>query len=328
MIKKLIRNAIKITGIILLVVTLALTGLKLYLDVTYFHGYDPKAPLNAEVTEERELSEGLWSKFYYEGFRGDRVPAVLLRPKHAAGPLPCVIFLHGIGDDKNFMMRHQLDEPFVQAGYAFVCFDQLMRGERKLKDKSKSAAAEAFRVRAAHTVGDTRRLIDYLMTRPDIATNRIYLVGASYGAITGSTAAAFDERIRAVALIYGGGNLNKLLSAEMIRNELGQWGLLAKAVAWYFGSVFDPVHYVGRISPRPVLLQNGQADTLVAPAAARALQEAAREPKTVLWYEGDHLGKTRDLEVERATRVLLDALKFLNEVDTKIQNPNRAMEPK
>ena len=192
-----------------------------------------------------------------------------------------------------------------------------MRGERKLKGKSAWSEAAAFRVRAAHTVNDTRRLIDYLVTRPDIAADRIYLVGASYGAVTGSTAAAFDRRIRAVVLTYGGGNLRKLLSADVIRDEIGNWALPVSLVAWYFGSVADPVHYVGRISPRPILLQNGKADTVVAPAAARALQEAARPPKTILWYEGDHLGKTRDLDMPLTTRVLTDALKFIQEEDTK-----------
>ena len=192
-----------------------------------------------------------------------------------------------------------------------------MRGERKLKGKSAWSEAAVFRVRAAHTVNDTRRLIDYLVTRPDIAADRIYLVGASYGAVTGSTAAAFDKRIRAVVLTYGGGNLRKLLSADVIREEIRNWALPVSLVAWYFGSVADPVNYIGRISPRPILLQNGKADTVVAPAAARALQEAARPPKTILWYEGDHLGKTRDLDMPLTTRVLTDALKFIQEEDTK-----------
>ncbi len=322
MIKKYIRGIAKVLAVLLAVVVLGLVAWKLYLDATYFSGYDPEAPLSVEIAGEKETPVGRWSRFYYSGFQGDRVPAVMALPKDAAGPFPCVIFLHGIGDNKEFMTRHNLDEPFVKAGYAFVCFDQLTRGERKLKDKSKSADAKAFRVRAAYTVNDTRRLIDYLVTRPDIATNRIYLVGASYGAITGSTAAAFDQRLRAAVLIYGGGNLRKLLSAEMIRNELGQWGPVAKAIAWYFGSVFDPVKYVGRISPRPVLLQNGKADTLVAPAAARALQAAANEPKTIIWYEGVHLGKTRDLDIALTTRVLTDALKFLQETDGKVRADN------
>ncbi len=315
--KKLLRKTAKALGMLAGLGLLFMAGWKLFLDATYFRGYDANAPLNFTLVEEKDTPAYHWTQFSYAGFRGDRVPAVLATPKDAPGPFPCVVFVHGIGNDKNFMAKHGLDEPFVKAGFAFVCFDQLMRGERKLKGKSGWAEAGAFRVRAAHTVNDTRRLIDYLLTRPDIATNRIYLVGASYGAVTGSTAAAFDDRIRAVVLTYGGGNLRKLLTGDALRNEIKLWSLPTAIVAWYFGSVSDPVHYIGQISPRPILLQNGKADTVVAPAAAQALQDAARQPKTILWYEGDHLGKTRDLDMPLTTRVLADALRFIQDVDAK-----------
>ncbi|MEK7707776.1 MAG: alpha/beta fold hydrolase [Verrucomicrobiota bacterium] len=319
MIKKLLRRTAQVLAIVAAMGVVFLAGLKLFLDVTYFSGYDAKAPLNVQIAEEKKTPAYQWTKFSYDGFRGDRVPVVMAMPKDAPGPFPCVVFLHGIGDDKEFMQRHKLDEPFVKAGFAFVCFDQLMRGERKLKTKFQRSQAAALRVRAAHTVNDTRRLIDYLVTRPDIAADRIYLCGASYGAITGTTATAFDKRIRAAVLIYGGGNLRKLLSADVVREELGRWRFPFYAVAWYFGSVFDPIRYIGQISPRPVLLQNGKADTVVPKTAARALQDAAREPKTILWYEGDHLGKTSDLDVSLALRVLSDALSFLQAEDAKVQ---------
>jgi len=325
--QRIIWKAIKWLAVLVVVCLLLLAGLKLYLDSIYFSGHDAAAPLKVEVAEEKLTSDYLWTKFYYSGFRSERVPAVIATPKDAPGPFPCVVFVHGIGNDKEFMQRHGLDVPFVKAGFAFVCFDQLMRGERKLKVRSGLAQAKAFRIRAAHTVGDTRRLIDYLVTRPDIATNRIYLCGASYGAITGSTATAFDERIRTAALIYGGGNLWKLFSAGSAR-EMGRWRLPAYLLSWYFGSVMDPVKYIGQISPRPVLLQNGKADTVVAPAAALALQQAAQEPKKIIWYEGDHLGKTRDLDEDLALRVLMDALKFLQEVDGKIQSEINTAETK
>ena len=217
--KRFLRKAAKALAIFMALVLLALAGLKLFLDATYFRGYDPSAPLHIEIAEEKETPACQWTKFYYSGFRGDRVPAVIATPKDSPGPFPCVIFVHGIGDDKEFMRRHDLDVPFVKAGFAFVCFDQLMRGERKLKGKSQWAQARAFRIRAAYTVGDTRRLIDYLVKRPDIAADRIYLCGASYGAITGSTATAFDQRIRAAVLIYGGGNLRKLSSNNAQTNN-------------------------------------------------------------------------------------------------------------
>ena len=46
-------------------------------------------------------------------------------------------------------------------------------------------------------------------------------------------------------------------------------------------------------------------------------QDAAKEPKTILWYEGDHLGKTRDLDMPLVTRVMNDTLRFLQEVDVR-----------
>jgi cephalosporin-C deacetylase-like acetyl esterase len=314
--RRVLRRTAKLLGITTALGLLLLAGLKLVLDARYFRGYEPSAPLNVELAGEKVTPAYRWTKFYYSGFRGERVPAVMAAPTDAPGPFPCVVFVHGIGNDKEFMQRQGLDVPFVKAGFAFVCFDQPMRGERKLAAPSGSSQAAAFRVRAAHTVNDTRRLVDYLATRPDIAADRIYLCGASYGAITGSIATAFDERIRAAVLIYGGGNLRKLFAADAVR-ELGYWTVPAYLITWYFGSVFDPVKYVGRISPRPVLFQNGRRDTVIAPAAAQAFYDAAREPKRILWYEGDHLGKTRDLDMPTATRVLADALQFLQEVDAK-----------
>ncbi len=314
-----LRKALKWLGGLAVGCLLLLAVGKVYLDAVYFRGYDASAPLKLKITETKPTPDYLWTKFYYAGFRDDRVPAVLTLPVGKPGPFPCVIFVHGIGDNKDSMRRHGLDEPFIKAGFAFACFDQLMRGERKLKDESKWAQAEAFRVRAAYTVGDIRRLLDYLVTRPDIATNRIYLCGASYGAITGSTAAAFDERIRAVDLIYGGGNLWRLLSAEAA-DELGRWRLPAYLAGWYFGSVFDPVNYIGRISPRPLLLQNGRADTVVAPSAAKALQAAARAPKQIIWYDGNHPGLNGNRDPDIVLHVLTDALAFLQGEDAKIRS--------
>ena len=77
----------------------------------------------------------------------------------------------------------------------------------------------AFAQRAAKTVNETRRLIDYLSAHPDIDPQRIYLVGASYGAVTGSIVMAKDKRLRAGVLVYGGGDYRKLL--DSYANHLG-----------------------------------------------------------------------------------------------------------
>ncbi len=202
--------------------------LKVYMDATYFNGYEPSAPLHVEIRQAEEQNGIIYTKLYFDGLRRQRVPTLIALPKDLKGKLPCIVFLHGIGDNKLFMRKNKLDAPFVNAGFVLVCFDQLMRGERKLPKKtSLLQQGKTFRVRAAHTVNDTRRLIDYLITRPDIDPDRIYLCGASYGAIIGTTVAAFDKRIKAVVLTYGGGNLPQMLTAKGISEKLGLWRIPA-----------------------------------------------------------------------------------------------------
>jgi len=322
-----------IGALVLLVVVVAGVA-KAKMDASYFDGYDPSAPLEPAVVdiEEKagEAGEGLGrptyvrTHLYFNGYRNGRVPTYLATPIGNKDRLPCVIFLHGIGQSKGFLDR--IAEPFVLAGFAFVSFDQLMQGERKLRDVPFIEEAKAFRLRPAYTVNDTRRLIDYLETRDDIAPDRIYLTGASYGAITGTTVAALDERIKAVVLCYGGGNVPKLLEARMVADEItkrGPWMPVVKLIGWYLLSAADPLRYAGRISPRPVFLQNGTDDGLIAADAARALQDAVREPKKIKIYKGDHIGFD-----EQTVRIVLDdILEWLKEQDAKVVAAKQPVRP-
>jgi len=303
-----------VVGVLIVVLAVGLTAAKIAMGATYFNGYDPKAPLDAKETDIQERPGYIRTEFYYNGYMNQRVPALMATPKEGKGPWPCIIFLHGIGQHKGFL--DEIADPFVQAGFAFVSFDQLMRGERRLKGASPLEEAKAFIRRPAFTVNDTRRLIDYLQTRPDIFPNRIYLSGASYGAITGSTVAAFDKRIPAVSLCYGGGNIPEMLEARMVAGEIRKYVpmWLAKAVVWYLLSPADPVHYIAQISPRPIFFQNGTDDGLISAGAAKAFHQAAKEPKIIKYYEGDHIGMDHDTVV----KVLDDILAFIKEQDAKV----------
>ena len=92
---------------------------------------------------------------------------------------------------------------------------------------------------------------------------------------------------------------------------------LIKPFASHFLGVADPIHYADQISPTPVYFQNGTRDVLVAAAAGKALQDAAREPKKITWYESDHVG----IDVEQTKQVLADGLKWLLEQDNPLRAP-------
>jgi len=322
-------------------------------DAHYFDNYDPSAPLNVTVLETSEINKETpekgytLAKFTFDGYHGEKVPTLMSMPlKRTGKKLPIVIFLHGIGQNKNFLK--EITSPFNQTGFAFVSFDQYTQGERKLSgQKSFLSSFRAFAQRPAKTINETRRLIDYLSAHPDIDPQRIYLVGASYGAITGSTVLAKDKRLRAGVLVYGGGDLGKL--ADSYANHLGvavMLGLIdgkglnpekpplpkltasqerkvgavlacVVPLARYFLGVSDPIHYVDQISPAPVYFQNGKYDVLVPAAAGQALQDAAKEPKKISWYDTDHVG----INLEDTKRVLSDGLKWLLEQDDSFRAP-------
>jgi len=353
--KKIIKGALGV----LLILAVLLWAIKAYRDARYFDNYDPSAPLNVAVNETTEVNKETpekgytITKFTFDGYRGEKIPTLISMPmKRGANKLPAVIFLHGIGQNKNFLKA--ITSPFNQAGFALVSFDQYTQGERKLAGKkSFLAEIEAFVQRPAKTINETRRLIDYLSTHPDIDPQRIYLVGASYGAVTGTTVMAKDKRLRAGVMVYGGGDLSKLL--DSYANHLGvavKLGLIEgkkldpekpplpkltlsqerkvgvvlaciKPVAHYFLGVMDPIHYAGQISPRRVYFQNGLYDVLVPASAGRALQDAAKEPKKITWYASDHVG----IDVEHTKRVLDDGLKWLLEQDDQFRAPEERVTP-
>jgi dienelactone hydrolase len=303
---------ILITGLVFIVL-LAGTGVvaKARSDARFYDDYNPSAPLAVTLRETTEAPDYRLEDFVFDGVPGMAVPTLMALPLDGAGPYPCVIFLHGIGQKKDFLT--EIAAPYTRAGFAFVSSDQYTRGERKLDTNNPLKEALGLRRRSALNVIETRRLVDYLVTRPDIAADRLYLVGASFGAITGATAVAFEPRIAAAVMTYGGGDIDKLLSSESAASELGWLHWPVKTLAVYLTAPSDPVKYVGLVAPRPLLFQNGTHDSMIPMAAADALFEAANEPKERTLYDSDHVG----LDEENTRAVLDESLRWIVKIDAE-----------
>lgn len=280
-------------------------------DRDFYTAYDSSAPLNTRTISQQKEGSMETSETVFEGVNGIPVPLVSFYPAdQKSSPLPCVIFLHGIGQSKSFL---KIIAPyFTSRGYAITCFDQHTRGERKLdSDTSKAGKALAIRRRAALTVMETRRLVDYLEADPKIANKRIYLVGASFGAMMGTIAASQEPRIAATALIYGGGNWKLFGDSAMLRKEIGSWSDEAATIVDFIMAPADPVIHAPKLNSRPLLIQNGRQDTLIPESAAQALINAAGKQAEVIWYDSDHVG----LDKKHVEVVLNDVLSWLDKVD-------------
>ncbi len=298
---------------------------KIYADRHFYDGYDSTAPLNAKASEPERVERTVEAfhqqtptryrkqRVELEARPGERMPVILTMPMEAAAPVPVIVFLHGSHQDKEFV--EEICTPFNEAGFAMASFDQYMRGERSVKGGVLTMVT-AYRERCWKTVHDARRLIDYLQTRPDIAHDRIYLVGASYGAITGTALLAQEKRIQAADLVVGGGNLRLLSKAPEVRRELPGWLVPAAGplLAFIIGPA-EPLRHAPAIAGIPVLMQNGSKDGVVIPEAGEALFAALGQPKELRWYPVNH--PDREKNGEEVIKMLADGLKWLKDQDLK-----------
>ncbi len=316
----MIKKALKYTAGALLALVALFVVVKSVGDANYFADYDATLaanPVVREVSEVRDTKElfGVERPREYrrtdltiEARPGDAVPIILTQPLAFEGKLPTIVFLHGSGQRKEFV--ESICTPFNKAGFAMLSYDQWNCGERKIKEGTLKKAS-AWYTRGWKAVNDARRIADYLATRDDVDMDRLYLVGASYGAMTGTHVLARDKRFQAGVLVVGGGDFKVMLDAPLIRDNV-PGALLAtlKPVARWLGGPFDPVRSAPDTAPTPVLMQNGSADILVSPEAGEALYAAMAEPKEIVWYDVDHPG-LRDGDGPEIVRMLDDGLTWL-----------------
>jgi dienelactone hydrolase len=323
------KKALKIVGGVLAGLFVLLLIAKVSADKTYFNDYDPKLPFDAKVSETAVVEDtgdffGITRNRRYEKVvfsmqtrKNERMPVILTLPKTRTGKIPAIVFLHGIGQSKGFI--EEICTPFNEGGFAMACFDQSMQGERKIKGGALQQAI-AFRQRPWKTINDGRRLIDYLQTHPDIDPERIYLVGASYGAITGTSLTAFDKRIKAADLVVGGANIRVLLDAPLITGAVKQpilhW--LGKQLVATIMKPADPMNWAPGTKGTPVLMQNGSLDTLVSPDAGKELYKYLGEPKEIRWYPCDHPGLDKT-QAKIILQILDEGLVWLQEKDKLYQ---------
>lgn len=206
--------------------------------------------------------------------RGDWVPGRLWLPE-GAGPFPLVLVQHGAGSGKDDPVMDGVTGPWVAGGAAVARIDFPLHGERsdpklgarvlgRVGGEQVGSALEGDLwgdlVRQAS--GDLSRCLDALAALPEIDAGRIGYVGFSLGAILGTPFCAGDARIRAAVLALGGGGLAP--------------------------EPYDPLQFVGRIAPRPILFVNALRDERIPRDRAEALHAAAGDPSEVAWFDCTH----------------------------------------
>jgi uncharacterized protein len=262
--------------------------------------YAPPPGLALQAAREKlsETDDATVSKVSYRSIDGQTVPGLLFLPKGARTPMPALVIQHGHSDSKEGILTDRLKAALVKAGLAGLAIDAALHGERRVPGKEFWGADKTP---IYQTVADLRRGVDYLATVPEVDARRIGYYGVSMGGYLGAIAAGLDERFRAVVLVVAFADWRNLARVAERYGMQELRDILARA---NMTADVDSLYFVGHISPRPLLMQNGRMDRSVPVAAAEPLYRAARKPSEARWYPGGH-------NIDEEPAVIRDAMEFL-----------------
>jgi len=243
-----------------------------------FFDYDHDVPFNA-VVGPTITEEGVSRRHLeYQSTAGVRVMAWMYAARSGPGGPWAVYLPGGTGSGKDAVSYRFLCSFLARAGWNVLSLDLQYFGERRTDLLTSFTEAEkherlynqpaTYLAWVAQTAKDVRRGIDFLLSEQGADPGRIALVGFSRGAQLAYIVGAVEKRFRAVAALYGG-HFDAL--------ETGH--LPAACVA----------NYIGRISPRPLLLMNGTQDAdYVKAASVDPMHALAQEPLDIIWLETGH----------------------------------------
>jgi pimeloyl-ACP methyl ester carboxylesterase len=119
------------------------------------------------------------------------------------------------------------------------------------------------------------------------------VLAASLGSSFGTIHAALDRRVDELVVIHGGGDFPLILHRYYEGRERPFAAALVPFLARGLIDTFDPVHWIGRVAPRPVLLIASRRDKYFPVESVEALAAAARGPTSILWTDTDHVGASK-----------------------------------
>lgn len=211
----------------------------------------------------------------FEEIEFKAVDGLLLRGVWIPSPSTdkAIIILHGHGSSHDKSIMHA--PALVQAGYSVLLFD--FRAHGRSQGRRMTYGYEERQ--------DVYGAIAFLHSR---GMKHIGLLGFSYGGIVAMLAAPHCPEVEAVVTDGGPGRWMTGVDAWGKERGLPSW--LVKPMGWLFFAVtslrvganlfrYDPIHWVGRISPRPILFIHGELDPFC--ADFDDLYAAARQPKEV-----------------------------------------------
>jgi len=145
---------------------------------------------------------------------------------------------------------------------------------------------------------DLEGAFDYIKSRPQDEGRHIGFLGYSMGAAVSLLVAANESGVEAVVADSSFANLQQYLEANLSKYSHLSYFPFTPVMEWlsvpltgFDPSKVQPIKSIARISPRPILLIHGEADTQISIDNSRQLFAAAHNPNAQLWTvpNADHV---------------------------------------
>ncbi|MDQ3136184.1 MAG: SUMF1/EgtB/PvdO family nonheme iron enzyme, partial [Gemmatimonadota bacterium] len=201
--------------------------------------YD-RTPLQARSLEV--VDEGDWVRELVRmtaAYADDTLLVYLYLPKRGTRPYPTVVYFPGsnaIRDRAPQNLQWRSIDFILKSGRALAY--PVYKGTYQRSDSLATDVQDTSNFYRDHVImwaKDLRRAVDYLETRPEVATDHLVYYGVSWGGAMGALMAAVEPRITSNVLYVAG------LSFERTRPEV------------------DPVNFLPRVRV-PTLMLNGRYD--------------------------------------------------------------------
>jgi dienelactone hydrolase len=255
----------------------AIASAQSFAELKRLYAYDRTLPLDVKVASKGDRSSYTLFDVSYALPKNQRADGLLAVPK-GRGRKPAVIWMHSSG-----ALAWLGDVVLLaQCGAVSLIVNAPASAGGGTPDGDRDAMIAA--------VVALRRAADLLEARDDVDSQRIAIVGHSFGAMMGAVAASIDPRFKAAVFEVGllGMSIHIGTSphpwAQGVRKELGAG--LAKYLDVI--SVVDAGRYIGQAPAIPKLFQSAWYDPGVPHEDSQKFYEAASQPKELKWYDTAH----------------------------------------
>jgi len=246
---------------------------------------DYTGPLNARVTGRIEKPRYVIEKVIFESLPQYFVTANLYRPREA-GKYPGVLAPLGHWTEGKPGME-RIAANLAMKGFVVLAYDPVGQGERQqaydrrwrtslgggstdqhiLAGAESLLAGESF---ARYRIWDAKRALDYLLSRPEVETEKIGCTGCSGGGTLTTYISALDPRIKVAAPACYMSTFRLLFTGPTGDSEQSIPGFLAAGL--------DLADYVELFAPKPWLIVSTVGDFFPVEGARAVYQESSN------WY--------------------------------------------